>query len=213
MTTKKKIMRYELSNCEWTFIRLLLSKRKPMNSTYLIGAVPIGAVALFLTGCASMTDARRLAEQAQVHPNAPILAEVSEDIEAPVAVTWRIFSDVNDWPHWNRDAPGAKIDGEFKAGTPFEYGSHKLTLAKVEPQSLVSFYGTPLAGYAGITIWRFQSVSPTSTRVTVQESSVGPLISVLYSNKKLEQHLRLWTTSLKSEAERQAATTGPGATK
>jgi hypothetical protein len=157
-----------------------------------------------LCGCGpSLQVAQQLAERRQLQDDAPIKAEASATVAAPIETVWQLFSRVDRWPEWNPDALGASIEGPFAAGTAFGYGTgsrHVLTLAAVEPPTFVSFAGT-LSGYVGITLWSFEALSPQQTRVTARESNDGFLISLFYSEAKLHEHLQAWVTALQGAAE------------
>jgi hypothetical protein len=151
----------------------------------------------------SLSQVKQYAEARELQPDAPVKAESSVEIDAPVELVWRIFAAVDAWPHWNDDAPNAKLTGWFDAGSPIVYGGaakHELRLAVVEMPKFVSFYGT-FAGYTGVTLWTFEAISPLKSKVTVKESNDGFMISLFYGSHALEQHLQLWTSRLKTAAE------------
>jgi hypothetical protein len=160
-----------------------------------------------LLGCGpTLKTAQELAERHELQPEAPIKAEASVVTSASLSTVWSIFSDVAGWPSWIEEAKDARIEGAFAAGTAFSYGSgarHQLRLAAVEPKTFVSFYGT-LSGYVGITLWTFEALEPSGTRLTVRESNDGFLISLFYSQARLQQHLGQWVQALKAVAERAA---------
>lgn len=39
------------------------------------------------------------------------------DVEAPLAVTWQLLTDVDRWPDWGPTVAGASLDGPFLTGT------------------------------------------------------------------------------------------------
>jgi uncharacterized protein YndB with AHSA1/START domain len=158
-------------------------------------------LALLCSACGpSLEQLRPIAASKQLQPDAPVKAEASIDIDAPLEKVWAVFSDVERWPQWNSDAPNAHLEGPLAPGTRLTYGSHKLELACVEPPTAMTFYGT-LAGYKGVTVWKLVETAPGKTRVTAAESNDGFLISVFYSAAQLEEHLHLWLNALKKSAE------------
>jgi uncharacterized protein YndB with AHSA1/START domain len=159
-------------------------------------------IAVVLCACGpSLEQLQPMAAARQLQPDAPVKAEASIDIDAPLEKVWAVFSDVERWPQWNSDAPNAHLDGPLAPGTRLTYGSHKLELACVAPPTAMTFYGT-LAGYKGITIWELAESTPGKTHVTARESNDGFLISLFYGASQLEEHLKLWLTALKQESER-----------
>ena len=163
---------------------------------------------LLLAACGpSLSQVKQYAEARQLQPDAPVHADASIEIEAPIEQVWAVFSDIGAWPDWNDDAKGARLTGWLQAGTPFEYGGpakHELRLEVVEPPKFLAFYGT-FAGYVGVTLWSFEALSPLKTKVVARESNDGFMISLFYGNRALRDHLTLWTTRLKTESERQFA--------
>ena len=150
-------------------------------------------------------DLQHLAFKERMIPDAPVQDSQTITIDAPIEKVWRIQTDVNNWPKWYPYLRNAELSGSFSAGTELTYGGfpkHHLVIAKVEDQNSVMIYGRYM-GFSGVTRWEFQPLSQTQTKVTFTESSAGFLLSVLYSNKKLGEHLRQWLDKLKVEAKRQ----------
>ena len=151
----------------------------------------------------TMHDLERFASEGRMIPNAPVQAAQTITIDAPLEKVWRIQTNVADWANWYAYLRNAKLHGPFVPGTALTYGGfpkHDLMIAKVEHQSLVTVYGKYM-GFSGITRWEFKRLAETQTQVTFTESSAGFLLSVLYSNEKLADHLRQWLDKLKVQAE------------
>ena len=146
---------------------------------------------------------KKQAENKEMIENAPIEAKKSIIINAPILKIWNILIDVDDWPNWYHYLSGSTISGKFEAGSKIEYGGffkHRLTIGVAEPPKTVSLYGTYI-GFQAITIWQMEMLSKNQTRVTFSESSDGGLLSVLYSNSQLKNHLIKWLAKLKDKAE------------
>jgi uncharacterized protein YndB with AHSA1/START domain len=156
----------------------------------------------------TMDRLARLASDGQMIPAAPILASRSITIDAPLDKVWHLLTTVSEWEQWYSYLKNAKLDGPFAVGTRVSYGGlfkHDLRIAKFVQQEMVMIYGK-LAGFSGITRWDFRKLGENSTQVTFTESSEGPLLGLLYSNKRLETHLQNWLEALKREAERGSRT-------
>src|SRR5262245_29057835 len=111
----------------------------------------LSVLALLIACGPPLQTVKQLAEDKRLQEDAPVRAGASKDIRAPIEIVWSVFSAIDGWPRWNKDAVEAKLKGPFAAGSVFEYGRtsrHHLTLARVETPHLVSFYGT-YSGYKG----------------------------------------------------------------
>ncbi len=151
----------------------------------------------------TMDELAQLARNEQMIPKAPIQATHSVRIAASLHNVWSILTNVSEWERWYPYLQNARLLGPFSAQTRLTYGGwiqHKLRLAKVVPEELVMLYGT-MAGYQGITRWNVKQVGTNHTEVSFTESSSGFLISALYSNQKLGEHLQCWLEALKNKAE------------
>lgn len=151
----------------------------------------------------TMLELKRFASEEQMIPDAAVQDTQTVTINAPMEKVWRTQTDVDHWASWYSYLRNAKLSGPFGPGAELTYGGfpkHNLVIGKVEKQHLVMIYGK-LMGFSAVTKWEFNSVSPTRTQVTFSESSVGFLLSVLYSKKKLGEHLVRWLEKLKSRAE------------
>ncbi|MDI9341230.1 MAG: hypothetical protein QM534_11730 [Sediminibacterium sp.] len=68
---------------------------------------------------------------------------------------WKLFSDVNNWPVWDKGVAFAKLDGKFKKGNHFIFqpeGGPKLTLKieeAVENKNFTDLTSFPLAKMYG----------------------------------------------------------------
>ena len=151
----------------------------------------------------TMLELKRLASDEQMIPDAAVQDTQTITINAPMEKVWRIQTAVDHWASWYSYLRNAKLSGPFGPGTELTYGGfskHNLVIGKVKSQYLVMTYGKYM-GFSAVTKWEFKPLSPTITQVTFSESSVGFLLSVLYSKKKLSKHLLRWLEKLKSRAE------------
>ena len=151
-----------------------------------------------------MQDLQRLASDERMIPDAPVRASRTVTIDAPVEKVWTIQTDVSNWASWYPYLRNAKLSGPFGPGTKLSYGGfpkHDLAIAKARSPDLAMIYGR-LMGFSAVTKWEMKPLSGTRTEVTFTESSVGFLISTLYSSEKLEEHLDRWLGRLKLRAEK-----------
>lgn len=151
-----------------------------------------------------MERLKKLAENSSMFPEPSVWSEHSIIINAPRSKVWEVATNVNEWPNWHAYLKNAKIDGEFKVEAKISYGGlikHKLALGKVRKNEEVVLYGTFL-GFQGLTQWVFEEIEPGVSKVIFVESTEGPIVSLLYSNEKLKEHLQKWLAALKSEAEK-----------
>ncbi len=151
----------------------------------------------------TMQELQRFASEERMIPTAPIEDSRTITISAPIDRVWRIQTDIDHWANWCAYLRNAKLVGTFGPGAKLSYGGfpkHNLVIAKVDNPRLVMIYGTYM-GFSAITKWEFKPLSPTQTQVTFSESSVGLLLSLLYSKNKLGKHLARWLEKLKAQAE------------
>jgi hypothetical protein len=93
-----------------------------------------------------------------IHADAPVITKKSIVINAPCEKVWEIFTDVNNWNDWQKEIIDPKINGEFKAGTTFNWKSNGLTITStlqtVEANKMVGWAG-PAFGSFAIHTWYF----------------------------------------------------------
>ena len=151
----------------------------------------------------TMQNLEALAIQGRMIPDARVQDSQTITIDAPIEKVWAIQTDVDHWPEWYSYLSNAELQGPFGPGARLTYGGvlkHHLTVTKSDGPHLVMICGTYM-GFSAITKWQFEALSETQTQVTFSESSVGFLLSLLYSNEKLREHLRRWLERLKAQAE------------
>lgn len=151
----------------------------------------------------TMQELQRFASEERMIPGAAIEGSQAITINAPIDRVWHIQTDVNHWANWYAYLRNAELVGPFGPGAKLSYGGfpkHNLVIAKVDNPRLVMIYGTYM-GFSAVTKWEFKPLSQTQTQVTFSESSVGFLLSVLYSKDKLVEHLARWLEKLKAQAE------------
>ena len=150
-----------------------------------------------------MQDLQRLAVDERMIPDAPVRASSTITIDVPIEKVWTIQTDISRWASWYLYLRDAKLSGPFGPGTKLSYGGfpkHDLAIAKVRTPDLTMIYGK-FMGFSAVTKWEMIPLPGTRTEVTFTESSMGFMMSILYSNEKLGEHLGRWLEKLKLRAE------------
>ncbi|MBF6598304.1 MAG: SRPBCC family protein [Fermentimonas sp.] len=144
-----------------------------------------------------------------INENAPVKAKESIQIEASPEKVWQILSDINNWNKWNSDIQFAKINGELKAGTTFNWNSMGTkimsTLHTVTPLHEIGWSGRTFGAFA---IHNFKITAENGyTTVLIEESMEGFLMRLFrgYMQNTLENAINKWLTQIKEAAEMDAA--------
>ena len=137
---------------------------------------------------------------------APIKYTENIHINAPVDTVWRLMSDIEKWPLWNKDIRKVKLKGALAAGTKFEWkvkqGWIESTLSVVEPPKTIGWRGN-LSGISAVHIWRISGTDGDVT-VTTDESWDGlfPRLFRRYGRRKLAVAIDRGLFLLKETAEK-----------
>lgn len=167
------------------------------------------AVALFplLVGCGpSLPTLDTLARSGQVDARAPVQAHAVIDIAAPKQIVWQLLIHASDWPRWNQDIDEVSARGPLSQGDSFLWHTGVSTIHSQvqlwQPQSRLAWTGTAYTAKA-VHVWNLHADDATHTRVEVDESMDGPLISAMLSSRQLTAMCQDWLAALKKAAERQ----------
>lgn len=139
---------------------------------------------------------------------APVFAESSIQIDAPPEIVWEVMADIDSWPTWNADVKQARLQGDLREGTTFEWksgpGTIKSTLREVTAPSRLGWTGSTL-GIKAIHIWKIEPADGGSV-VSTEESWDGLVVKLTRkaSQKTLEKALAEGPRHLKAEAELRA---------
>ncbi|MFY0254579.1 SRPBCC family protein [Chitinophaga sp. 30R24] len=142
-----------------------------------------------------------------INQNAPVKTTQSIRINAPVATVYNIFTDVDNWPSWQKEISAAKINGQLQVGATIDWKTGGLTihstLKTVVPDSVVGWSGKAFGAFANH-VWQFEQHEG-YTIVTVNESMEGWLVSLLkgYFQSHLELATKNWLEYLKAQSEKQ----------
>jgi uncharacterized protein YndB with AHSA1/START domain len=142
----------------------------------------------------------------RINENAPVKCSKTIFIKASPEKVWELLIDINNWPKWNKDIPKAKINGEVKPGTTFDWktggaGIHS-TLHTVNRFNALGWTGKTF-GASAIHNWTLIAENG-GTTVNVDESMDGFLTKLFRKSfqKNLETGMQSWLEQLKAECEK-----------
>lgn len=161
-----------------------------------------------LAACAPSDNALlQLAQQGKTQPQAPVQASSSIVIQAPAHHVWITLTDLQQWPRWNHDVQQVELTAPIQVGTSFTWTTGDTTiqsqLALLNTDQAVAWIGHASAAKA-IHVITFQAIDASHTRVTSTESMDGPLLSLFYSSKELQESEDRLLKNLKVAAENTA---------
>jgi uncharacterized protein YndB with AHSA1/START domain len=162
-------------------------------------------IAIALTGCGpSVTTLNHMAGAGAIHRNAPVLAHVQIDIDAPPTRVWALLVNAPAWPQWDPDITQVSITQPLSPGTRFTWSEGSSTIHSqvqlFEPEQRLGWTGTALTAKA-VHQWRLTPMAGSHTLVTIDESMDGPLMATLFSSSQLADSAHNWLASLKRAAE------------
>lgn len=141
-----------------------------------------------------------------INENAPVKAKESIQIDADPEKVWKILSDINNWDKWNSDIKYAKLNGELKAGTTFNWnnGGNKIksTLHTVTPFKEIGWSGKAFGSFA-IHNFTLSNVNG-KTELLIEESMEGLLMRLFrgFMQNTLEDGINKWLTQIKEVVEK-----------
>ena len=141
-----------------------------------------------------------------INENAPVKAKESIQIDADPEKVWNILSDINNWDKWNSDIKYAKLNGELKAGTTFNWnnGGNKIksTLHTVTPFKEIGWSGKAFGSFA-IHNFTLSNVNG-KTELLIEESMEGLLMRLFrgFKQNTLEDGINKWLTQIKEVVEK-----------
>jgi len=140
-----------------------------------------------------------------IDSNAPVRTRHEIDINAPLALVWRLHTEVNNWPAWQTEITEAQLDGAFQPGNSFTWTSYGFTVVSTiyaSAERARTLWGGPAAGITGVHEWVF-SETPDGVHVTTQESWAGQPVEADITRMRtvLDTSLAAWLKNLKAAAE------------
>jgi len=140
-----------------------------------------------------------------INNSAPVKCRKKIIINVNCKKVWEMISDINNWTSWQTDIISAKLNGELKPQTTFDWktGGVKIhsTLHTVEPYNLLGWTGKAFGTFA-VHNWKITE-KERKTEVLVEESMEGPLAKLFkkFFNKNLSKGIQTWLDLLKKECE------------
>ena len=127
-------------------------------------------------------------------------------IDADSKKVWSVLTNIDHWATWQTDISNAKLNGDLKPGTTFEWksGGVKIhsTLHTVKPHLQFGWTGKTFGMFA-IHNWTLTDLGG-NTMVEVDESMEGFFAGLFRKsfNKSLEKGMQKWLELLKQECEK-----------
>jgi hypothetical protein len=161
--------------------------------------------AFFTFGCGpSLSSMHALAAAGQVQPGAPLHTTQSVSIRAPRERVWSVLTGFGDWPKWQPNVmkvvPPASVERE--ATFTWVSGKSEISskLAVVRPPELLAWTGS-VATAKAIHVWRLSAPTPETTRVEVEETMDGFLLTWFYGRKDIEAEIARSLDNLRKASE------------
>jgi hypothetical protein len=142
----------------------------------------------------------------EVDHSAPVLTNLEIDVAAPRDAVWRLHTDINAWPTWQKDITDAALEPPLAAGASFSWTTYGMaitsTVYAINEGSRILWGGTANE-ITGIHEWTFAD-TPSGVHVTTTESFADEPVAADVTNMQalLDQSLRSWLEQLKATAER-----------
>ena len=163
-----------------------------------------GCLVLSVAGCGKPLIAlNRLAASGSIDNAAPVTAHVQIDVHAPVERVWAVLVDLPSWPKWQRGVESVS-GSPLSPNSSFEWttGGTRIhsNVLMFEPSHRLSWTGKAYTAKA-VHVWTLTAIAPDQTRVAVDESMEGLLMTKLFSSQQLREADTEWVNALKRQAE------------
>jgi hypothetical protein len=141
----------------------------------------------------------------EVNRRAPAIGVADALIEAPIETVWRVLSDLENWPSWNKSVSKIRVEGPLQVGTSFVWvggGSRIVSrLEAVDPPKRIAWSGKTF-GIRAMHVWELSGKGE-GTQVHTEESFEGPVARLFrgFSRKTLAKALDQGVAALKAGAE------------
>jgi uncharacterized protein YndB with AHSA1/START domain len=166
-----------------------------MTTSTLPLLLPITAIltAALAAACGpSLGALQARARAGHVQPGAPLHARQSIAIAAPRERVYALLTDFAGWPRWQPAVSSVSPPAVVAPGARFRWthGGKVISaqLAAVEPGALIAWTGAVSIAKA-IHVWRLSSPTPDTTRVDVEETMDGFLLTWVYSQRELDAEI------------------------
>jgi hypothetical protein len=163
------------------------------------------AIVASLAGCSPPNSKlEALAKNGAIQEMAPVKADASILIGAPLPRVWELISDIDRWSTWQPDITKAALHGPLAAESKFNWNgggtSVESTLMLVKPLKAISWTGRAL-GLRAVHVWTLATEPDGRVLVRTRESMDGFPITLLYPSAKLQKSDTYWLARLKQAAE------------
>lgn len=159
---------------------------------------------LFHTGPATVDLHENYAKRGLLDENAPVRSTSTIEIDAPVSTVWQLVSDMRGWTNWRTDARVTEIE-HLQVDAPFRWTLNgmpiKAVFATIEPEREIAWTGVALGCMRAVDRMRFEALEGGRTRVAMEESLAGPLLSLFFTSDKLRAGHDRMLQQLKNAAE------------
>ncbi len=140
-----------------------------------------------------------------IDTKASVIGQAKVSIASDPQTVWKILTDINRWPNWNKTVQSAALEGPLAPGSVFRWKSGSKIVSKinrVEPNQLIAWTGKTM-GITAFHVFRIQ-FKEGKTLVETEESFDGLMVKIFKGSmqKMLDKTLRLVLDDLKVEAER-----------
>ena len=134
-----------------------------------------------------------------------IKIEASDLIQSDIQEIWRLMSEVNRWPEWNKSISFAQLEGVFVKGNPFKWTcgvNNRSILEDVIINKRIA-WSTKSVGVKTLQRWDFKKTDE-SVLVSVSQSAEGWLTKIASQAvaKKLQKNQQEFLLALKHAAEK-----------
>jgi uncharacterized protein YceK len=160
---------------------------------------------LSLSGCGTSSVRQSdLAAQGKTDTTAPLQTTQQISINAPADKIWGLLVNPQAWPGWNPIITQTSAPYSLQNGSLFSYNADNMSIhAAVRefiPSQALAWTGDVLNFHA-IQTWTLTPQPGGATLVTTSESVNGFLISLFFSQARLERDDHTWLKNLKAAAE------------
>jgi hypothetical protein len=138
--------------------------------------------------------------------NAPVRCSKTVLINSNIEKVWSTITNIDNWTTWQKDISSAKLNGELKPTTTFDWKANGLKihsiLHAVVPYKYFGWSGK-IFGVFAVHNWTITEKKG-QAEVKVEESMQGFLAVFFkkYFNKNLEKGMLVWLDLLKKECEK-----------
>ena len=175
-----------------------------MKTSRLSPAV-VSLVSLFAAACGpSLASIHERALTGHVQEDAPLHARRSITIAAPRGRVFALVADVAGWPAWQPNVTKVTPPAALRPGARFTWVNGKSEIssqvAAMRSEELLAWTGS-VATAKAVHLWRFSSPTPDTTRVDVEETMDGFLLTWFYGQKELDAEMSRSLDHLRMAAE------------